>query len=243
MLVCTSHVTRSTDFVKSLFRPGTVGLPLVPSTTMSSRSNRKRKRSKSNYKRCRCNPGCYKIISWATRKRHYQLADEATVLPSDFGSDVDGATDIDDVSSLQSSVEDRPGSVLQAIGAGLGESQSYFGPIRSIDLFSSTAISSAEQDVSNTDVDTSEDPDLPQSDIAGIDIDFGELFSGSDEYPSDDINSDGDRISYEGDISSDEMLAAEEMIEDLEACMGPEQDEAFWNIRTFSPVFTVYFIY
>ena len=88
MLVCTNHVTRSTDFVKSLFRPGTVGLPLVPSTTMLSRSNRKRKRFKSNYKRCRCCPGCYKIVSWATRKRHYQLADEATVLPSDFGSDV-----------------------------------------------------------------------------------------------------------------------------------------------------------
>ena len=95
----------------------------------------------------------------------------------------------------------------------------------------------------NTDVDTPECPDISQPDIAGINIDFGELFSGSDEYSSDDINSDGDRISYEGDISSDEMLAAEEMIESLEACMGPEQDEAIWNIRTFSPVFTVYFIH
>ena len=42
------------------------------------------------------------------------------MLPSDFGSDTDGATDIDNASDLISSVENRPGSVLQAIG----ESQS-----------------------------------------------------------------------------------------------------------------------
>ena len=38
-----------------------------------------------------------------------------------------------------------------------------------------------------------------------VELEELELFSGSDEYSSDDLGSDGNRICYEGDISSDEM--------------------------------------
>ena len=72
-----------------------------------------------------------------------------------------------------------------------------------------------------------------------LDVELEELglLSRSDGQLSDNLGSDEDRICYEEDISSDNGLTAEEMAEDLDACLGLEQDEAFWDICKSSRIF------
>jgi hypothetical protein len=37
-------------------------------------------------KRCRCSLSCYKFLAFSTRQKHYRLADQKHMLPSDSGS-------------------------------------------------------------------------------------------------------------------------------------------------------------
>jgi hypothetical protein len=58
-----------------------------------------------------------------------------------------------------------------------------------------------------------------------------ELLSGSDKDLSDNGDSDGrDEIHYESDIPDDD-ITAEEMVEQLETCLGLGQDEELWKLR------------
>ena len=69
---------------------------------------RKRKRPDYGYKRCRCKLACYRWLAWGTRKRHYQRAAEATILPSDYGSEES------DHLSVLSSVNSGPEVVVES---------------------------------------------------------------------------------------------------------------------------------
>ena len=44
-------------------------------------------------KRCRCRPSCYKWLELPSRKKHYQKANESTMLPSDYGSNTESSND------------------------------------------------------------------------------------------------------------------------------------------------------
>lgn len=88
------------------------------------------------------------------------------------------------------------------------------------------------------DIETSEDQALH---ISGIDVDCGELLSASDMSLSDSVHSDDeDRISYEDDVPN---VSDDEIEENLEAYLGPDEDQAFWSIRKFQTLSTGHFIH
>jgi len=64
------------------------------------------------------------------------------------------------------------------------------------------------------------------------DIGSEELLSGSDEEMSDRDDLDIDNtLAYESDTLSEDLQTIEELLEDLQAHLGPETEEEFWKIR------------
>ena len=82
--------------------------------------------------------------------------------------------------------------------------------------------------------------DVQSNDISGLLAgDFGseDLFSGSDapESSSGDLHVTDDALYESDDLNiNDDFVTLEEMLEDLQAQLGPDQDKEFWKLRKCS---------
>ena len=67
--------------------------------TRVARQSHKRS-TNTDYKICRCNSTCYKLLSRRARDRHYHAADATTLLPSDGGNDSYSDSELGDNSDI-----------------------------------------------------------------------------------------------------------------------------------------------
>ena len=100
------------------------------------------------------------------------------------------------------------------------------------DLSPPPDVNPADGDVHIPEAEDSHD-EQPDDDsrLSTEDTRFEDIFTSSDASDSGSSASEGPGVSYESDLLDDDLTTLDEMLEDLQAQIGPDQDEEFWKLR------------